>query len=837
VAVKLEGREGINELFAYEVTLKTPDTQNFSFSGAADFNLDGWIGREATVFVELEGSGSYAPELSGEQGQANQGAGQREISGLIAEAKFLRTEGRHVFYQITLQPWLHLATLTSDCKIFQDVTVVELLDTLLADYPFPVEKRLTGTYPKRDYQTQYNETDFIFFKRLCEEWGIHWFFSHQNGGHTLMLVDDLAAHPQNPSAAYQEILFHPLGDKIDEEHIYAFVPARQIVPGRYVTREYDYTRPKSELQTGNNDPRPTAQNEGEIYDWHANDSGGSHYAQPKAGPNQATNEPEEEGGFLARLRMERLRSPGNRAQGAGQLRGLLAGHTFTLHEHPSHAANAEYLTINTHLIVEEVAQETQAAGNASATSAAAFTGGALREQQWRVEVEFEAHPMQGEPFRLPMETQKPHTHGPQVALVVGGSDNLWTDYLGRIKVQFPWDRYGGKNQHSSCWMRVSSPWAGNQLGGIHIPRIGQEVIIDFISGDPDLPICMGRVHNEQNLPPWELPSQQVLSGFRSRELTEGGGNAAAGRSNHLVMDDTAQEIQTKLRSDHQSSELTLGYNTRIETNKGREEKRGEGFELRTDGHGVQRAAAGMLISTEARDAAERHALSLDETEERLKSAEQQHRLLGEYAQQHQAQVKGEDQTEISDALKAQNEAIHGSGELGELAQPHLVIASQVGIEGTAKESIHFHSGKHTAQTAERDMSFSVGRNWHAAVQEKLTFFIHRLGAKIIAAMGIIRIEAEGDELQLLGQKTVTLQSHEDWVHVTGKKGVIINGGGSYIKLWPEGIEEGTKGGWIVYAADHTHAPPRSMGVPGKPAVCEECLKKAAREAAALKVRE
>jgi type VI secretion system secreted protein VgrG len=303
------------------------------------------------------------------------------------------------------------------------------------------------------------------------------------------------------------------------------------------------------------------------------------------------------------------------------------------------------------------------------------------------------------------------------------------------------------------------------------------------------------------------------------------------------MDDTAREIQLKLRSDHQSSELTLGHNIRIETNRGREEKRGEGYELRTDGHGVQRAASGILITTEARNAGERHALSIDETKARLQNAEQQHRLLGEIAQHHQAQVKGEDQTAISDLLKKQNEALHGSGERGELTQPHLVLATPVGLEGTAKESIHFHSGAHTALTAERDASFSVGRNWHAAVQEKLTFFIHRLGAKIIAAMGIIRIEAEGDELQLLGQKTVTLQSYEDWVHVTGKEGVIINGGGSYIKLWPGGIEEGTKGGWTVYAASHGHEPPRSMAVSGKPAVCEECLKKAAREAAALKARE
>jgi len=829
VAVKVEGREGINGLYSYDVTLKTPDDRNFSFSGAADFDLDGWIGQEAGVRIELEGSGPLASGVNDEP----QGVGAREINGLITDACFLREEGRHVFYQMTLKPWLHLATLTSDCKIYQDMTVVELLDELLGAYGYPVEKRLTGDYPKRDYQTQYNETDYAFFCRLCEEWGIHWFFSHVEGSHRLVLVDELNAYQKNASSAYHDILFHALGDKIDEEHIYAFVPSRALTSGRYVTRDYDYTRPKAELLVSSSDPRPTMHSTEEVYEWHAARSGGSHYAQPRAGPNQEANEPEGEGSLLARLRMESLRSPGHRAKGAGQLRALLPGHTFRLREHPGEAVNAEYLTIATHFIMEEVGEDTQ--GSTQSTGKSVLASGSLRDQKWRVEVEFEAHPLK-EPFRLPATTPKPHTRGPEVALVVGpNGENIWTDELGRIKVQFPWDRYGTKNENSSCWIRVSSPWAGNQLGGIHLPRIGQEVIVDFIGGDPDLPICTGRVHNQNNLPPWELPGQQALSGFRSRELTEGEGNASAGRSNHLIMDDTAQEIQVKLRSDHQASELTLGYNTRIETSAGRQEKRGEGYELRTDGHGAVRAASGLLISTQARNNAEAHALATEETQERLRRAEQQHRTLGAYAQQHQAQEQDEDQTEISDTLKAQNEAIAGGGALGELTQPHLLFASQVGIEGTAAETIHLHSGEHTALTAEQDLSHSVGRNWYAAIQQKLTFFIHRLGARIIAAMGTIRIEAESDELQLFGRKKVTVQSHDDWVYITAKEGILLNGGGSYLKIWSGGIEYGTKGSWVAHAKTHSLEGQRSINLPLSMTgdFCLECWLKASQERNAL----
>jgi type VI secretion system secreted protein VgrG len=138
--------------------------------------------------------------------------------------------------------------------------------------------------------------------------------------------------------------------------------------------------------------------------------------------------------------------------------------------------------------------------------------------------------------------------------------------------------------------------------------------------------------------------------------------------------------------------------------------------------------------------------------------------------------------------------------------------------------------QHTAITAEKDLSHSVGRSWHVAIQKKLTFFMHRLGARIIAAMGIIRVEAEGDELQLLGQKKVTVQSYGDWVHITGKKGVLINGGGSYLKVWDGGVEYGTGNGWVVYSMKQEFAGPRSLEVPTKPFsaldFCLECWLKA-----------
>ena len=451
-AVRLQGREGLNRLFEYELLLKTPDSLNVAASGAADFDLDAFIGRELSCEIEIDGAGEFNLAQVGASTHRI-GAGTRQINALITDAQLWGEEGRHVQYRLILRPWLHLASLSSDCKIYQNKTVVDILEELLGDYAFPVEWRLVEDYPLRDYQTQYNETDLQFFERLCQEWGINYFFEHGEGKHRLVLIDNLGAFLANPSEAYAEVEYHAPGWKIDAEYIHAFVPHHQLTPGRYRTRDYDYTRPRADLSSGRKDPRPTGQADGEIYQWHAS-LGGSHYAQPRAGATGA-NDPLSEGDHLARVRMQALRTRGARAKASGNLRGMVPGHTFALRRHPREAANAEYLILDTDFLIEDVAQDSQIP--------AAHVD---RRQQWRVQVAFTAHPM-SEPLRPELTHPKPHTHGPQTALVVGPEgQNIWTDELGRIKVQFQWDRIGRKNHNSSCWVRVSGPWAGNQLGGI-----------------------------------------------------------------------------------------------------------------------------------------------------------------------------------------------------------------------------------------------------------------------------------------------------------------------------------------------------------------------------------
>jgi type VI secretion system secreted protein VgrG len=808
-ATRLCGEEGVDGLYCYSLTLKTPDSANFAPGQASNMNLDGFIGKEISVQVEL----------------ADAGGGVREINALVTEARFLREEGRNAYYELTLRPWLYLATLRSDCKIYQDMTVVELLDDLLAGYGFPVKKALSGSYPKRDYQTQYNETDFDFFARLCEEWGISYYFEHEDGVHRLTLVDEMSAWQKNPNARYQQVKFHVDDEQAEEEYLDALVPMRRITSGKYATRDYDYMRPRADLSVGQSDPRETAQNDYEIFDWHAV-RGGRHYVQPKAGPGQASNEPLSEGDLLTKLRMQAQKSQGWRAKGGGALRGMVAGHTFQLVEHPADAANVEYLILHTRLLVEEVAEESQSgsAGRKGNKSTEQLPE-KLRRQEWHVRVDVELHPMQ-EVYRVYPTRMKPVAAGPETALVVGPEgENIWTDELGRIKVQFHWDRYAQKDENASCWVRVSSSWAGNQLGGLHLPRIGQEVIISYLEGDPDLPVCTGRVSNQANLPPWRLPDQQALSGFRSRELVAGGGNAASGKSNTLILDDSEGKIQGVLRSDHLSSQLTVGYVTRIEDYEGRKDGRGEGFELRTDGHGVVRSGAGLYVTTQARVNAEGPMKDMAETVDRLEQGKKQQETLAEVGNTFEADL-GEQNT-VAQKLKEANEAIKGEGSTDEKAgkfpefkEAHLVLASAQSLHVTSERSTQVVAGDHFALTSGRHVSLSIGKRFLASVTDGVRYFVRQAGMKFIAAADDIDIKALKDNLNLFAKLEIKEEANR--ITLKAKEEILIAGGGSYIRINASGIENGTPGTWSSYASNHVFAGPKSLAVslPSLPKVGE-----------------
>ncbi|WP_175689529.1 type VI secretion system Vgr family protein [Burkholderia anthina] len=812
--VKLTGGETIGELFEYVLELKTPDALAFSQSIAANVQLDKMIGTEVTVSIELEGKGRFIPGLAGDAGLANVGAGTREITGIVSHANIVREDGRSIVYALTLRPWLWHATKNCDCRIFQDMSVLEITDAVLSAYPFPVDKRLTTprpnkAWPKRDIQRQHFESDWTFLQRLWEEWGIFYFFEHSEGKHRLVLVDSLSAL-QPLGDAYATLRYQaPNGRRIDEEHIHDLSVSHALTTGAVTGVDYDYTWPRADLRVGREDPRDTGLAHQEHYTW------GDH-AQPQAGAAGLSgdhNDPRTEAEYLTIVQMQAHRCQGLRASGKGNLRGVVTGQTFVLSHYPQTVANREFAVIACTLTIEEI-------GEASGSG-----------QRYRCEAHFTLQPS-NEPFRLLRTIAKPRVAGVEYAVVTcPENQEIWTDAYGRVKLQFLWDRLGRNDERSSCWVRVAGAWHGDQFGGIFLPRRGHEVEVAFVNGDPDLPIIVGSATNAFNMPPFELPGNQALAGYRSREI---GGR----RANTLAFDDTNGKIQAHLSSDEGSSQLNLGHVTRIAGNAGRQDERGRGAELRTDGHGVFRAGQGMLLTTEARPNARAHMTDMGETTARLEEAERWQSVLAQLAQQAIAQEADNHQETVAKALARQNAAIGGThGEADkdgftELETPQIVVAGAAGIQTTTPATTHIASGQHIAFTSGEHIAASANGSVLVSAQDAIRLFSARGGMKAVAADGDIDIHALQKAINLLALLEVNVTS--DTIHIKAKKKLVLNGGGSYIELEQGSIKSGTSGVWLAHATNHFFPQPDEVPVElHVPKVCIECLMKAAKTGASV----
>lgn len=786
--VRLQGREGVNSLFEYELLLKTPDALNLDGSGAADFDLDAFIGREMSCSIDLDGMGTFVPGAVGASVD-RVGAGSRQINALVTEAFFWGEEGRHVQYKLILRPWLHLAMRNVNNRIYQNMTVVQILDELLAGYSFPVDKRLTETYQTRDYQTQFNESDHAFFARLTQENGISYFFEHSEGKHRLVLIDDLSGYKEDRSAAYREVEYHPPGWKTDAEYISSFVPHHQLTSGKYATTDYDYTRSRADLSVSRADPRPTGQADGEVYQWH-DGLAGAHYAQPESG-TAGPNDPLAEGRNFARLRMEALRTHGARAKASGNLRSMVPGCAFRLTRHPRTKANIEYLVLDTEFLIEDVAQDSQVKDAAPD-----------RRQRWRVQVDFVVHPL-SEPLRPALTQPKPYSYGLQVAVVVGPpGENLWTDKFGRIKIQFPWDRHGSRNANSSCWIRDSAAAAGNQQGSVHVPRIGQEVIIGFVGGDPDLPLCIGHVRNQMNLPPWQLPSQSALSGLRSRELIKEGGNSAAGRSNHLILDDTADQIQAQLKSDHHNANLSLGHISLIEDNAGRKGARGEGFELRADSWGAVRTGKGLLLSTDGRSQAVGGTLDRDELLTCLRQAVALAEELAKAAVDSEGAARDTaPQQDLSDAVDALGHGASNERDAKGKAtggQPVLALSGAAGIASATPKDHTQYAGQNLDTVAGHNQQHYAGQSILQSAGKDIEQFAVAGDIRSIANHGKLIQQAQHNSVEVTGEQDVTITSTEEGVVVRAKKTItLVTEDGTYLRIGNGQVLIGMKGQFVV----------------------------------------
>ncbi|HEX7866854.1 MAG TPA: type VI secretion system tip protein TssI/VgrG [Variovorax sp.] len=756
---QLVGREALNQLYAFEVDL-------LGSSNSVDPKM--LLGKPATVAVKTEG-------------------GTRYLGGVVASFGLTEEDARHSFYRMKLRPWLWLATRRSDFRIFQNRTVPDILVDVLDGYGYPIEKRLGRDYRVWDYCVQYHESDFSYISRLCELEGICYYFRHEAERHVLVFADDIATS-HDPLPGGDTVRFHPLekagmtgGSSGPSERIYEWQASEEIRSGLHFTDDYDPLKPRADLSNRRQVRSGHVHDDLELYEW----PGG--YAQY------------DDGETYARIRTEEQSSGRCAASGRSNRRELAPGCIFQLASHPRDDQNQRYLLTCVDYELQENLRVSEGI-NAGEGSVQRFA--------------FEAQPV-GYAWRPPRVTPKPRTRGPQTAIVVGPkNEEIWVDQYGRVKVQFHWDRLGRHDENSSCWVRVSMAWAGETFGTAALPRIGQEVVVDFLSGDPDCPIITGRVFNAENMPAWRLPDQRNLSGIRSRELSAGSGSGNSGgtRGNHLALDDHPGKIQAQLKSDHLSSSLSLGHIGRIDDTSGRKDDRGEGAELRTDGHAAVRAARGLLLTTEARPGAQAHITDLGETVARLTAARDLHERQSQTAQEAKAHEAG-DQDAVTKALKEQNDAIKGKSRGGgqdafpELGEPHLVFASAAGIQSTAAGATHIASIAHNALSSGGHTSISAGKSFLVSVREAARLFAYK-AIRLTAATAGIDIVALQNSINLLARLEIKLEA--DRIAITAKEEILINGGGSFSKWNASGIVHGTRGLWREHAATHSYAGPMDM---------------------------
>ena len=419
------------------------------------------------------------------------GDDKRYINGFISRFSQTGMDNRFTHYHAEVVPWLWFLTRTASCRIFQYMTAPDIVTKVFKDMGFSDFKNsLQGSYDTLDYCVQYRETAFNFVSRLMERFGIFYFFEHEKDKHTLVMADRPSAHKPCPGQAKARVDFTP-GGVLPEDVVSDWHLEQELRTGKYSLKDYNFETPSTDL--GVKEPSIVSvdgNSKYEVYDY----------------PGEYLKKAQ--GETTAKTRMQEEETTHLLATGSSDCRGFVTGYRFDLEGHPRKDMNKTY-------VLAEVRH--------SATVGHSYYGGAATsEEQYSNSFSCIPHSV---PFRPARVTPKPFVQGPQTAVVVGKSgEEIWVDKYGRVKVQFHWDRDGKKDENSSCWVRVSQPWAGKNWGAVWIPRMGQEVIVDFLEGDPDQPIITGRVYNAEQMPPYALPDNQTRSTFMSRS-SKGGGSS------------------------------------------------------------------------------------------------------------------------------------------------------------------------------------------------------------------------------------------------------------------------------------------------------------------------
>lgn len=488
----VSGTESLGRPFSYEVDLVSEN---------AEIDLNAMLGANVTVRIAR---GKDQPP--------------RFINGLVSRFCRGSTGGTFTEYRATIVPWWWFLGKVTDCRIFQDKTVPTIAATLCKLHISTEfdHGRLSGSYLPWENCVQYQESVLDFLSRIQEQEGISYYFKHEDGRHTLVLADGPSSH--DPLPGHASIPFYPPAENLqrDVEHLRAWDAEMEAQSGGFVVKDFNFKTPKDDISAQLASPKGHDLSEFEQFEY------------------PAEYEEFGQGETLAKVRLQELHARSEVLTGEGDVRMMQAGYTFTLTD-PTTAlhggqAGREYLVVSCSIrAVQDLFQ----------------SGGEQGEDVFTCRIRAIPKTVT---YRPPRVTPKPVIPGPQTAIVVGkDGEEIDPDEHGRVRVWFHWDRWVGSaadeekaisaQEAASCWVRVSQAWAGKQWGMISIPRIGQEVVVSFMEGDPDRPLITGRVYNAVNKPPYELPSFKTITTLKTNSSKGGAG------FNELRFEDKAGEEQ------------------------------------------------------------------------------------------------------------------------------------------------------------------------------------------------------------------------------------------------------------------------------------------------------
>ncbi|MCD4506230.1 type VI secretion system tip protein VgrG [Chromobacterium piscinae] len=826
----LDGEEGVSKAYRYQLTCLSPD-------GAIE--LKSLLGQSARI------------------GIADAQGHETIRCGVVSQARLMGSDGGFAQYGLTIEPPIALLRHRRTSRVFQDLSVPDIVQQIVHEHQAanPVFARAqtiefkVGPAQPRSYCLQYREDDFSFIVRLLHEEGYAWRFEHVDGDSPqvkLAVFDDAYSLPP---AEVERVRFHRSDATEEEDGLTDWNASRQIVPGNVALATFDY-QPVSTQHTGDSSQIDQGQGgqalQSSLQDY---DPQGLYYAGDA-----------EQLSHYARLRQQAHDLQAKQFEGGGSIRGLTAGQWFRLDDHPAHDGDSHE---QREFVV--TGQSFQVRNNLPAELKSILPAGDQADAPFATRIQAQRRGIPLTPAYAGTASAKPTSLGVQTATVVGpAGEEVHTDAQGRIKVQFHWQRPdehptigAGLDDKSSCWLRVAMPSAGAGWGHQFIPRIGQEVLVDFIEGDIDRPVITGVLYNGSHPTPdfsgaGSLPANKTLSGIKSKEHQGGG-------YNELLFDDTPGEVRAKLSSEAGKTQLNQGYLAHPRSN-GKAQPRGDGFELRTDHHGAIRAGHGLLITTEAQNGASGKQLAREHAQSQLDSALSLSQALAETATGQLADTMETGPDEIgpdnakagkksdghlqhhADALKAW-EAGSNTDKDGKTAkeqagqQPLLILSAPAGIASLTEQSQTLSAGQNLNLVAQRDANHTTGRRWLHNVGQHISLFVagvkDKVALKLIAAKGKVQVQAQSDAMELTADKDVTITSVKQTIHVNAKQEILLTSGGAYIRLKDGKIELHAPGTISIKGASHNFTGPDQMNppLPRFPnTVCKQCMAQAFSQA-------